>query len=74
MRAKLEYLRNMARELALLAESDGLVVLGYLFRMAEAEAGGSKLTARRGKKEPARLSGHPPQSTAGPHQARRDEP
>jgi hypothetical protein len=39
MRSKLEYLRDMARELAALSEADGLVLLAYLFRMAEAEAG-----------------------------------
>lgn len=39
MRAKLEYLRDMARELAVLSEADGLEALAYLFRMAETEAG-----------------------------------
>jgi len=43
MRAKLEFLRDMASELAILSEADGLTVLAYLFRMAEAEAGRLRL-------------------------------
>jgi len=39
MRAELEFLREMARELAVICERDGLDLLAYLFRMAEAEAG-----------------------------------
>jgi hypothetical protein len=39
MRAeKAEYLRDMARELATLAEADGLPDLAHILRMAEAEA------------------------------------
>ena len=43
MRAKVEFLRDMACELAVLSEADNLAVLSYLFRMAEAEAGRLRL-------------------------------
>lgn len=38
MRANLEYLHDMAEQLATLAEADGLTFLAYLFRVAKAEA------------------------------------
>jgi len=44
MRAKLQFLHDMARELAVLSEADGLEVLAYVFRMAEVEAGRMKLS------------------------------
>jgi hypothetical protein len=43
MRAKLEFLRDMAGELAVMSAADDLAVLVYLFRMAEAEAGRLRL-------------------------------
>ena len=60
VRAKLEFLRDMARELAVMSEVDGLELLAYLFRMAEAEAGRlglSPLIASAGEnKKPARTA------------------